>query len=60
MTRDWKQIARASALPLPEAELDGIVRTLAALEAAFRPLAASLPPDLEPALNFQAAPEDAE
>jgi hypothetical protein len=54
MTRDWKQIARASGLTLADAEpLDG-------LEAAFRPLVRSLPPEMEPAVIFQAAPEDGE
>jgi len=58
MSKDWKQIARLSALDIPPPQLDGIARTLEALEAAFRPLAQSIPPDAEPAAIFQAAPED--
>lgn len=46
---DFKALARARGLDIPEAELDRIVPTLEALEAAFRPLAADLPPSLEPA-----------
>ncbi len=46
---DFKAIARARGLDIPEAELDRIAATLAALEAAFRPLTADLPSSLEPA-----------
>jgi len=45
---DFKAIARARGLNIPEAELDRIVPTLESLEAAFRPLVADLPPSLEP------------
>jgi len=49
---DFKAIARARGLNIPEAELDRIVPTLEALEAAFRPLAADLPPSLEPSIGI--------
>jgi len=45
---DWKAIARARGLHLPDKELDRIARPLAALEAAFRPLVNGLTPACEP------------
>jgi hypothetical protein len=53
--KDWKKIARASGLSIPEAALDHIAPSLDALEAYFRPLARALPPETEPAVAFQAA-----
>jgi hypothetical protein len=52
MTRDWKAVARALALEIPEADLDRITPALEALEAAFRPLAAEIPHETEPAVLF--------
>jgi hypothetical protein len=49
---DFKALARARGLDIPEAELDRIVPTLETLEAAFRPLAADLPASLEPAIGI--------
>jgi hypothetical protein len=46
---DFKAIARARGLDIPDADLDRIARTLTALETAFRPLTAELPSSLEPA-----------
>jgi len=46
---DFKAIARARGLDIPEAELERVARSLEVLETAFRPLAAGLPPALEPA-----------
>ena len=46
---DFKAVARARGLDIPEAELERIARTLEALESAFRPLTADLPASLEPA-----------
>lgn len=54
---DWKGIARARGLAIPEAEIEAIAPRLEALEAAFRPLAAKLTPDQEPAAVFRADPE---
>jgi hypothetical protein len=51
---DWRAIAEASGLDLPDAELERIVAPLAALEEALRPLVKDLPPELEPALAFRA------
>jgi len=57
MTKDWKKIARAEQLEIPDADLERIAPTLDAMEAAFRPLAQALPPETEPALIFRAAEE---
>jgi hypothetical protein len=46
--KDWRTIAKASELTLPERDLDRIVEPLAALEAKFRPLVSALTPDMEP------------
>ena len=54
---DWKGIARARGLAIPEAEIEAIGPRLDALEAAFRPLAVKLTPDQEPAAVFRADPE---
>lgn len=54
---DWKGIARARGLAIPEAEIEAIAPRLEALESAFRPLAAKLTPDQEPAAVFRADPE---
>ena len=53
--KDWKKIARANGLAIPDAALERIAQSLDALEAGFRPLARALPPETEPALAFHAA-----
>lgn len=64
LKKDWKKIARASGLAIPDAALERIAQSLDALEADFRPLARALPPETEPAIAFRAAidraAEDAE
>ncbi|MGO4882257.1 MAG: hypothetical protein ACLP59_15700 [Bryobacteraceae bacterium] len=57
--KDWKKIARANGLTIPEASLDRIAAPLDSLEADFRPLARALPPETEPAVAFHADVEDA-
>ncbi len=52
MTRDWKAVAGALAPDIPETDLDRITPALDALEAAFRPLAAEIPHETEPAVVF--------
>ncbi len=47
--KDWKAIARASGLRVPDDQLERIATTLDGLEAAFRPLVKDLPAALEPA-----------
>jgi len=49
---DWKAIARARGLEIPEAELDRVAKPLETLEAVFRPLVADLPAALEPATGI--------
>ena len=58
--KDWKKIARANGLAIPDAALERIAESLDALEAEFRPLVRALPPEIEPALAFHAATEDLE
>ncbi|HXM40175.1 MAG TPA: hypothetical protein VN924_02935 [Bryobacteraceae bacterium] len=62
--KDWKKIARANGLAIPDAALEPIARTLDNLEAGFRPLPRALLPEIEPAVAFHAATpalaEDAE
>ena len=60
MTKDWKKIARASGLAIPEDQLDRLAPTLDALEAAYRPLVRALPPSADPAPAFRPAEEPAE
>jgi len=56
LKKDWKKIARASGLAIPDAALERIAQSLDALEADFRPLARALPPETEPAVAFQVCP----
>jgi hypothetical protein len=56
--RDWESIAKASGVEIPAPELQRVSKTLAALEATFRPLVGDLEVSLEPAAVFQAE-EDA-
>jgi hypothetical protein len=57
---DFKALARARGLDIPESELDRIVPTLESLEAAFRPLAADLPASLEPVVGICPVEEETE
>ena len=54
---DWKALAKARGIEIPETELELIRPRLDALEQAFRPLAQRLTPDQEPAAVFRADPE---
>jgi hypothetical protein len=51
--RDWKAIAKASGSTLTGKDLDALALPLQTLEAAFRPLAKDLSPDLEPSVEFR-------
>jgi hypothetical protein len=55
LKKDWKKIARANGLALPDAALERIAQALDTLEAGFRPLARALPPETEPATAFHVA-----
>ena len=50
--RDWKAIAAATNLGIPEDKLDALVPTLATIEKAFRPLAREIPVETDPAFVF--------
>ena len=54
---DWKALAEARGLDIPETDLEAIAPRLDALEAVFRPLALRLTPDQEPATTFRADAE---
>lgn len=54
---DWKALARARGLEIPESDLDLLAQRLDALEESFRPLARRLTFDQEPAAVFRADPE---
>ena len=58
--KDWKKIAEAHNLAIPDADLDRIRPSLDQLEAAFRPLAGNIAHEVEPAITFVIAPEAAE
>jgi hypothetical protein len=52
----WKKLAAALDPPIPESNVEEITPVLDALEAAFRPLQRSLPPDA----TMWTRPEDVE
>jgi hypothetical protein len=54
---DWETLARARGFEVPPEQLDRVLEPLRALERRFRPLAAGLSFDLEPATAFRADPE---
>jgi hypothetical protein len=56
---DWKSLAKARQLNIPEPDLDRIAAPLDGLEQAFRPLAGTIPHETEPAVIFRAV-EDGE
>jgi hypothetical protein len=58
--KDWKKIAEGNNLGIPDADLDRIRPSLDQLEATFRPLAGSIPHEVEPAITFVIPPEAAE
>ncbi len=56
--RNWKKIAEAEGFELPDGQLERISPVLDGLEAAFRPLAAGIPHDVEPAVTYRAAEDE--
>ena len=58
--KDWKKIASAYDLKIPEAEFERISPALDSLEKAFRPLVQALPQGMEPAVNFAIPQEEME
>jgi len=59
-TKDWRKIAEAYAVRIPDPEISRIAEALDGLEAAFRPLARSIPHTVEPAVVFRASSEPEE
>jgi hypothetical protein len=57
--KDWVSIAKASGVEIPSPEILRVSKTLAALEAAFRPLVGELEVWLEPAAVFHAEEDNA-
>jgi hypothetical protein len=55
--KNWTKCAEAMQLDIPAADIEGIAASLDSLEAVFRPLVATIPPDVEPAVIFRAAEE---
>ena len=51
--KDWKAIAKASGIGIPDKDIDRVTAPLEALEEVFRPLAHTLTPDVEPATEFR-------
>ena len=56
--KDWKLVAAGQGLRIPEEELARMSAVLDGLEAAFRPLVKTIPPDTEPAVTFACPPEE--
>ena len=58
--KNWKHIAEASNLNIPDADLERIRPSLEKLEVAFRPLVKTIPHETEPAVTFVIPPEAGE
>jgi hypothetical protein len=58
--KDWKRIASAYDLQIPEAEFERITPALDSLEKSFRPLVQAMQQNLEPALMFGIPQEEME
>ena len=56
--KNWMLIAAGLETGLAESEIEKIAPVLDALEASFRPLAADLPHEAEPAVTFDVSPEE--
>jgi hypothetical protein len=50
--KNWKEIAAANNLNIPDADMERIQPALEKLEAAFRPMVKSIPHETEPAITF--------
>ena len=55
--KNWKKVAEAYDLRIPDADLDRIAPSLDALESGFRPLTKNIADDVEPAITFRIFPE---
>jgi hypothetical protein len=57
--KDWASNAKGAGLDIPAKDVARLVQTLNGLEEVFRPLVASLTPEMEPAVSFRADEEEA-
>jgi len=55
--KNWKELAGALGLAIPDADLSRIAGPLDALDAAFAPMREGIPGDVEPAVTFRAVEE---
>ena len=55
--KDWKLLAAALDLDIPEAEMERVKASLDAVEAAFGPLTSTIPLETEPAYVLLLPPE---
>ena len=55
--KDWKKIASAYGIAIPDADIERITGPLDSLEKSFRPLVEGMPQNLDPAFLF-AIPEE--
>jgi hypothetical protein len=58
--KNWKKVAEAYDLRIPDSDLERIAPSLDGLELAFRPLTKTIPDDVEPAITFRIFPENGE
>jgi hypothetical protein len=58
--KDWQLMAKALGLDISDQEMDRLKPALDSLEAAFRPLTARIPGEVEPAVIFRCLPEGKE
>ena len=58
--KNWKKVAEAYDLRIPDVDLERIAPSLDGLESAFRPLTKTIPDDVEPAITFRIPPESGE
>lgn len=55
--KNWKELAEALQLGIPDADVARIAPALDTLDAAFAPLRQGIPGDVEPAVTFRAVEE---
>lgn len=58
--KNWKKVAEAYDLRIPDSDLERIAPSLDGLESAFRPLTKTIPDGVEPAITFRILPENGE
>ena len=56
--KNWKTLAEANGLGIPESDMDRVTIPLQGLEDAFRKIATSFPSDTDSALIFEASAEE--